>query len=117
MGYPYGWGFGWGPFTHASSGGFERERGGHYGRGPRGYQRSDDRIEEEINDQLTRHWSLDATDVQVEVNNGEVTLLGSVQTRRDRQLAEAIADSVFGVRDIHNRLAVQKPSTGSDRAA
>lgn len=85
------------------------DRGPHAGKGPKTYQRTDDRIRDDVNERLTRHGELDASDIDVAVENGEVTLTGAVETRRDKRLAEAIAESVFGVRDVHNRL---KPRTG-----
>jgi hypothetical protein len=80
--------------------------GPHTGRGPQGYRRSDERILEEINYRLTMHGQLDAREINAQVNNGEVTLTGSVESRRARRLAEDIADSVTGVMDIHNELKV-----------
>jgi hypothetical protein len=80
------------------------EPGPFTGRGPRGYQRSDDRIREDICDRLTRHGRLDATDIHITVNNGEVTLDGIVDTREAKRMAEDVAESVDGVRDVVNHL-------------
>jgi hypothetical protein len=91
----------------------ELGRGRHYGRGPRNYRRSDDRIEEDINEQLTRHPEIDATEIEVNVNNGEVTLTGTVDDRYDKRLAEDIAESVSGVRDVHNQIRVSSGATGA----
>jgi hypothetical protein len=82
--------------------------GPYSGRGPRGYQRSDERIREEICDRLTQHGQLDASDVQVQVNHGEVTLQGTVDHREAKRSAEDTAESVAGVRDVHNQLRVQQ---------
>jgi hypothetical protein len=82
--------------------------GPHSGRGPRGYQRSDARIEEDVNERLTNHGMLDATGIQVRVENGEVTLTGTVESRQAKRLAEDILDSISGVKDIHNQLRVQR---------
>ncbi|HET7343151.1 MAG TPA: BON domain-containing protein [Methylomirabilota bacterium] len=51
-------------------------RGPHTGRGPRGYQRSDERIREDVCERMCQSGDLDATDIEVRVSNGEVTLLG-----------------------------------------
>lgn len=80
--------------------------GPHAGRGPRGYTRSDARISEDLNEAFTDHPYLDPSDVEVRVENGEVTLEGTVESRSAKRLAEEIADSVSGVRDVHNRLRV-----------
>lgn len=80
--------------------------GSHYGRGPRNYQRSDDRIREDINEHLTYHHEIDASDIDVQVQNGEVTLSGTVADRSAKRLAEDLAERVRGVRDVHNQLKV-----------
>lgn len=82
--------------------------GQHAGRGPRNYQRSDERIEEDINDRLTDHGDLDATDIEVKVNNGEVTLSGLVDSRWAKRAAEDVAESVSGVKDVNNNLRVMQ---------
>jgi hypothetical protein len=77
------------------------------GRGPVGYQKSDDRIREEINERLTHHGQIDARKLDVEVNNGEVVLKGEVEDRRSKRLAEDIACSIMGVDDIQNQIRVK----------
>ncbi len=89
--------------------------GPHIGKGPRGYVRSDERIYDEVCSRMTRNGELDARNVSVEVNNGEVTLSGTVPDRQAKRLAEDISDSVYGVRDVHNGLRIQEKSQGSDR--
>lgn len=81
------------------------------GRGPRGYRRSDDRIREDINDRLTDHPHLDASDISVEVNETEVILTGSVNSRWTKRLAEDIAESVSGVTYVQNNLRVNRDRT------
>ena len=108
----YAWGrSGWVDRGHP---GFERrgpddwrQPGPYSGMGPRGYRRSDSRIFEEVCDRLSQHGRLEASDIEVEVQEGEITLNGSVATRRDKRLAEDLAAGVSGVRDIHNRLRLQ----------
>jgi hypothetical protein len=83
-------------------------QGQHSGKGPQGYQRGDDRIREDINDRLTWHGDIDATHITVKVENGEVTLEGNAQDRNQKRLAEDIAESVRGVKEVHNHLRVNK---------
>lgn len=78
------------------------------GHGPRGYVRSDRRIHEDIADRLSDDPRIDATDVEVQVFEGEVTLSGTVDRRADRRLAEDLADAVSGVRHIANNLRVRE---------
>jgi hypothetical protein len=97
---------------------YDRERGfggGEYGqyrsyagRGPKGYTRSDDRIKEEVCDRLSMNDEVDASDIEVKVQGGEVTLEGSVENRRMKHMAEDIAESVSGVQDVHNHVRVRK---------
>jgi len=102
----------------------EMRQGRYAGRGPRGYRRSDERIREDINDHLTEDWYVDASDVEVTVNNGLVTLTGRVDSRDDKRRAEDIAESVSGVMDVSNQLRVERnipvttepETTGTTRA-
>ncbi len=90
--------------------------GAPYGRytgvGPRDYQRSDERIEEDVNDRLTWHGGIDATDIQVGVEDGVVTLAGEVNSRREKRMAEDTAESVPGVWDVDNQLKVKNRNQG-----
>ncbi len=89
----------------------EGQRGAsHRGRGPRGYRRADERIRDDINDRLTDHPYLDATDIEVGVQSSEVTLTGAVESRQAKRLAEDIVDSVSGVTNVENRLRVNRSS-------
>jgi hypothetical protein len=80
------------------------EPGPYEGLGPRGYRRSDANIEEDVCDLLTQHGQVDASDIEVKVENGEVTLTGMVNDRRSKRLAEDLAESISGVVDVHNHL-------------
>lgn len=82
--------------------------GPYTGRGPKGYQRSDERIREDICDRLTEHPAIDANEIEVEVKNGEVTLAGAVDSRAVKHLAEVIVETVSGVKDVHNQLRVSQ---------
>jgi osmotically-inducible protein OsmY len=78
------------------------------GRGPRGYQRSDERIREDVCERLTQHGQIDARDIDVEVSNGEVTLRGTVDSRQTKRDVEDTIDAVSGVKDIHNQLRLRQ---------
>jgi hypothetical protein len=84
-----------------------RTRGRYTGRGPKGYTRSDDRIQEDVNDRLEQHGEIDAWEISVMVQNGEVTLEGTVPDRLTKRLAEDVAEESPGVKQVHNRLRVQ----------
>ena len=89
----------------------DQERG-HYGKGPRGYSRSDERIREDVNDRLTDDWQVDASEIEVIVTSGEVTLNGTVSRREEKRRAEDLAENVSGVRHVQNNLRVQNQGTG-----
>lgn len=86
------------------------------GVGPRNYRRSDERILEDINERLTDDRHIDASDVGVAVEGGEVTLSGTVADRAARRRAEDIAESVSGVGHVQNDLRVAG-RTATDRNA
>lgn len=88
-------------------------KGGHTGKGPKGYKRSDSRIEEDINEILTMHNELDASDLHVSVSDAIVTLSGEVDSRESKRLAEDIAAVVSGVRDVRNELTIVRISDWS----
>lgn len=114
-----GWGGGIGAYSGSVSGEQRGNYGGglssygqtqagrHAGRGPKSYQRSDDRIKEDINERLTQHADVDATEIDVEIKQGEVTLRGTVENRHEKRIAEDIAENVFGVKDVKNEIRVQ----------
>lgn len=86
----------------------EYRSGEHRGRGPRGYKRSDERIKEDVNDRLTDDPYLDASDIEVEISNAEVTLSGTVKARLDKRRAEDLAESVSGVSHVQNNIRVRR---------
>ena len=122
----------WGPQPLPRDGGLpawgRRERGGYWrqyeaarpqyaGRGPKGYKRPDDRIREDICDCMTDDPALDASQIVVEVIDGEVTLSGSVMSRDQKRRAEDVAERTSGVRDVTNQLRVTRDGNGHDWAA
>jgi len=82
-------------------------RGRFYGRTPQGYTRSDERIREDVCDQLS-YGQIDPSEVSVKVEQGVVTLEGFIGSRQDKFHAEEVADSVMGVKDVDNRLRLKR---------
>lgn len=104
-------GAGTGP-GHAEELADSREAAGPYvGMGPQNYERADERILDDVVDRLTLNGRVNASNIEVQVEHGEVTLRGTVATRPEKHLAEDVADSVVGVKDVHNELRVQKAET------
>jgi hypothetical protein len=98
-----------GPWGHDAAS--DWSGGGHWhGRTmARGYQRSDERIREDVYERLMEHPGIDTSDIDVTVSHGEVTLEGTVDDRWEKRLAEDLAESVSGVSDVHNRLRFMRP--------
>lgn len=109
FGYPGQGGYGESRPELANRGESRRETG-HRGRGPRNIIRSDERIADDLIERLTRDEDIDASEILVAVDAGAVTLTGEVPERRMKHLAEDLAVAVQGVRDVHNRLLVDKGS-------
>ncbi len=86
---------------------WQRVKGAFSGKGPKNYVRSDERIHEDVCEHLTHHPYVDASDIEVAVKDGEVTLSGTVDGRMVKRAAEEACDHVRGVKDIHNHLRVR----------
>lgn len=76
------------------------------GRGPKNWTRSDARIHDDVCERLAHHRDVDATDIELKVDGGEVTLTGTVVTRFMKYAAEDAVAEVMGVHDVHNRLRI-----------
>jgi hypothetical protein len=81
-------------------------RGPHAGKGPVGFKRSDERVREMVCEALTDDEHVDATNIEVAVSGGEVTLAGTVEDRRMKRLAEDCVERISGVTDVHNQLRI-----------
>lgn len=93
--------------SHANT---SEQPGSHRGRGPKGYRRSDERITDDIHVALAQDDSLDASDIEVTVADGEVTLSGSVESREAKRHAANLVDEVRGVIHVGNNIRVAKQS-------
>jgi len=96
---------------YASSGGrssgLNLQDRGRRGKAPRTYQRADERIRDEIVELVVRDTDVDASDVDVQVKDGEVTLSGTVESRSCKRELEDVVERVFGVKDVHNQMKVR----------
>ncbi len=82
------------------------------GKGPKSYKRSDERITDDVNDRLSDDPFVDASDITVTANDGEITLTGTVDHRNAKRRAEDIAEDVSGVKNVENRLRVSQLASG-----
>ena len=89
-------------------------KGRQRGRGPRVQAAAtesggeDARLRAEAARRLTDDWYVDATDIEIAVANGEVTLSGLIDNRAAKCLAEDCVDSIPGIRDVHNTLRIRQ---------
>jgi hypothetical protein len=127
---PYDWPDGGGRGLHAGEPGgareYRRRDGGgrsaqgrhananHAGKGPRGYRRSDERICDELCERLTEHPQIDASEIEIGVEEGVVSLRGTVPDRQMKHRTEDCAERINGVKDVDNRLRVQRESVDGE---
>jgi osmotically-inducible protein OsmY len=90
----------------------KRRSGEHKGKGPRGYQRSTDRIKEDVCDRLAEDDYVDASDIDIKVEDNEVILTGTVNSRAEKRRAEDLIESISGVKNVENRIKVSSPDVG-----
>jgi hypothetical protein len=89
------------------------ERGPYGGLAPKDYSRSDERIREDICDELTRSSGIDPSRLAVSVEDGEVTLEGRVRDLETRRIVDDIASHCVGVQQVHNQLRIQRVNDNS----
>lgn len=87
-----------------------------FGKGPKGYKRSDERIHEDVCEVLARHPGIDASEIEVQVQDGHVFLRGEVDSRFTKRRAEDVIDHISGVHDVRNELTVRRPDVEGGRS-
>jgi len=76
-------------------------------------EHSDAWIALKIRTQLLVHANVSATATKVDVNNGTVTLTGTVDNLAQKDLTEAYVKDIEGVKSVTNDLVVKSPSNDS----
>lgn len=82
--------------------------GPHIGKGPKGWARSDERIHEQVCDALAMDPYIDASEIEVSVQNGIVTLSGKVDHRSTKRRAADCIENLPGVRDVDNNISIDQ---------
>jgi hypothetical protein len=105
-------GYGYGDQGYGNQGWSSRsqrfgQQGQHQGKGPKGYQRSDERIKELLCERLREDPEIDPSEVTITVQGGKITLEGTVDSRQTKHAIEEAADQ-FGAADVQNNLRVQR---------
>ena len=93
----------------------DKINGPHKGKGPRDYRRSEDRIREDVCDRLADDDYVDASNINVQIQNDEVVLSGTVNSREEKRRAEDVVESISGVRNVENRIRVGRNDMNFDR--
>jgi osmotically-inducible protein OsmY len=70
----------------------------------------DERIRKNLNNRLADDTDIDASDIEIRVENRVVTLRGSVDSLWDKRRAEDIAKAIPGVRSVNNKLRASMAS-------
>lgn len=78
-----------------------------HGRGPKNYQRSDERIREDVCDRLSST-DIDCSDIEIRVEQGEVMLIGTIDSGEARREVERVAEQIAGVRDVTNQIRMKR---------
>jgi hypothetical protein len=73
-------------------------------------------VRDEVCERIARS-GVNAMDVEVEVENGEVTLSGYAESREDKRRLEDLADDVFGVDEVHNHVRIRRGEQSPSLAA
>jgi len=88
----------------------------HRGSGPANYTRSDQRILEDVCDTITHDRMVDGRQIQVTVQDGEVTLDGTVTSRQQKRHAEDLTHDLSGVKHVQNNLRIKDRSSDSSNS-
>lgn len=73
--------------------------------------RPDSCIREDVCECMAGDPLLDSSAIEVQVENGDVTLTGAVTEQSELQRAESVAEQVHGVKSVRNDLAIRVRGT------
>ena len=80
---------------------------GHRGKGPRNHARSDAGLQAHVSELLTEHDEIDASNLDVHVADGAITLTGTLDDGHMRGKLDELLGGIAGVRAIHMSIAVR----------
>ena len=76
--------------------------------------RSDDQIENDVEDALLTDPATESWEIEADVKNGVVTLTGKVESWAEKQIAATVSKNVKGVKQIDNQIDIQYKTKRSD---
>lgn len=71
----------------------------------------DIKIDDEVSEMLRLHIEIDCSNIQIEVRDGEVILIGSVPEAKMKFIVEDLVCDYPGVRDVWNLLRIKHNET------
>ena len=89
------------------------DRGPHWGKGPKGYMRNDERTREDVCEAIAFEGRIDASEVEVKVESGVVTLSGTVALREHKCALERLVERCRGVLEVRNALRLARATPPS----
>ncbi len=98
----------------AQAGSGQGQRQSFRGKGPKNYKRSDERIRDEVCECLSDDHEVDASEVDVSVSDGVVTVSGTVSNRYEKRRIEDLVERLSGVTDVNNQVRVQRGASARD---
>ena len=72
---------------------------------------SDETVKEKVRRALFKDRLIDQLDVEIKVENGDVTLMGMVSSQKLKNFAQKATEDILGVKKVHNQLTL-KPDYG-----
>lgn len=98
--------------------GFSQVSHDHGGKTPKNWQIKDTDLMERVCEALFLSHEVDATDIAVKVEEGEVYLDGWVDDREAKKEAERVIEALPGIKDVWNRLHLRnrRPNEGTSLA-
>ena len=88
--------------------------GPYSGLGPKGYNDAGDPTGQEVASRLTQHGQVDASNIEITIDNGEVLLEGTVDSEETKRLAQEALESIVSVGSVQNLLQVQTDQADPD---
>lgn len=78
------------------------------------HRRPDITLYEDICHCLAEHTAIDPTQIEIKVQDGEVTLVGVVKDRRTKQMVVQAVDHIVGIVLLHDNLRTALPGVNED---
>lgn len=99
--------------TESVFGNYQGAQSGHHGKGPKNFRRRDESILDDICLQLFFSDEIDASNIEVSVENGVTTLVGTVSTSDMKSRTESLVRSIFGVTRVLSTLRTDRPGANA----